>query len=321
MATSSIRVSMRNVVVIGSDDMRLDALDGATALSALAARSLRLGRHYAPQASCSPARTAMLTSRRPDSTRVYDLYSYWRDVGGDYISLPQLCAPPTQRHIHRAQPTLAKKCDSCFAKPPSQCRLAWFTVRANGFEVLGFGKVFHPWHASGHREAGDPHGAPRVDDQDAQAARWSAHFWRATTHTPLAAWDARFLEPLTGSPRWHRHVPEAALRFEKGLNRSWASVPDSTSLPDELIADAAIAAVRRLERPTPPERRATAARGASARAAAAVPGASASAASAADAEMPRNFILMAGFLRPHLPFVAPRRFFDRHPLSSAPLSR
>ena len=85
---------LRNVLVVSADDMRADALDGAPALSALAARSLRLGQHYSPQASCSPARTAMLTSRRPDATRVYDLYSYWRDVGGNFVSLPELCAPP-----------------------------------------------------------------------------------------------------------------------------------------------------------------------------------------------------------------------------------
>jgi len=29
------------------------------------------------QAVCGPSRTSMLTSRRPDTTRLYDFYSYW----------------------------------------------------------------------------------------------------------------------------------------------------------------------------------------------------------------------------------------------------
>lgn len=31
----------------------------------------------------------MLTSRRPDTTRVYDFTSYWRDQSGNYTTLPQ----------------------------------------------------------------------------------------------------------------------------------------------------------------------------------------------------------------------------------------
>ena len=81
---------LRNIVAISADDMRHDAAADAPALAALASRSLRLDQHYSAQASCSPARTALLTSRRPDATHVWDLYSYWRDVGGEYVSLPQL---------------------------------------------------------------------------------------------------------------------------------------------------------------------------------------------------------------------------------------
>ena len=32
------------------------------------------------EAVCSPSRTSLLTGRRPDTTRVTDLHSYWRTV-------------------------------------------------------------------------------------------------------------------------------------------------------------------------------------------------------------------------------------------------
>ena len=44
---------------------------------------------YAQQAVCGPSRTSFLTSRRPDTTRLYDFGSYWRTHAGNFTSLPQ----------------------------------------------------------------------------------------------------------------------------------------------------------------------------------------------------------------------------------------
>lgn len=41
------------------------------------------------QAVCGPSRVSMLTSRRPDTTRLYDFNSYWRVHSGNYTTLPQ----------------------------------------------------------------------------------------------------------------------------------------------------------------------------------------------------------------------------------------
>ena len=41
------------------------------------------------QALCGPSRTSFLTGRRPESTRVFDLNTYWRDVAGNFTTLPQ----------------------------------------------------------------------------------------------------------------------------------------------------------------------------------------------------------------------------------------
>ena len=41
------------------------------------------------QALCGPSRTSFLTSRRPDTTRLYDVHSYWRTHAGNFTTLPQ----------------------------------------------------------------------------------------------------------------------------------------------------------------------------------------------------------------------------------------
>uniref|UniRef100_A0A8W7PG61 Iduronate 2-sulfatase n=1 Tax=Anopheles coluzzii TaxID=1518534 RepID=A0A8W7PG61_ANOCL len=44
---------------------------------------------FAQQALCAPSRNSMLTGRRPDTVRLYDFYSYWRQTSGNYTTLPQ----------------------------------------------------------------------------------------------------------------------------------------------------------------------------------------------------------------------------------------
>lgn len=85
----------------------------------LAKKSLVLVKNYVQQAVCSPTRQSLLTSRRPDRTRVYDLYSNFRTVAANYTTLPE--------HFLN-----------------------------NGYVTVGMGKIFHPGHASG---AGLPGGS------------------------------------------------------------------------------------------------------------------------------------------------------------------
>jgi iduronate 2-sulfatase len=58
-------------------------------IDALAAKSLVLTKNYVQQAVCSPTRASMLTGRRPDRTRTYDLYSYFRTVAANYTTVPE----------------------------------------------------------------------------------------------------------------------------------------------------------------------------------------------------------------------------------------
>ncbi|RZC42461.1 iduronate 2-sulfatase [Asbolus verrucosus] len=55
----------------------------------LASKSFVFNNAYAQQALCAPSRNSLLTSRRPDSLRLYDFYSYWRDAAGNFTTLPQ----------------------------------------------------------------------------------------------------------------------------------------------------------------------------------------------------------------------------------------
>jgi len=116
----------KSVLFIVSDDMRpqLGAYLGPNFpspvhpqmftpnLDLLASKSLVLTRAYVQQATCSPSRTSFLTSRRPDTTHIYDLKTYFRKVTANFTTLPQ-----------------------------------YFKER--GYISLGMGKIFQPGRASG----------------------------------------------------------------------------------------------------------------------------------------------------------------------------
>jgi len=55
----------------------------------LAARGTVFTHAYCQQAVCSPSRSSLLTSRRPDATRVWDLQTHFRVALPDAVTLPQ----------------------------------------------------------------------------------------------------------------------------------------------------------------------------------------------------------------------------------------
>ena len=58
-------------------------------LDALAGKSLLFLNAFVQQALCSPSRTSLLTGRRPDTTRITEIGPYWRDMGGNFTTIPQ----------------------------------------------------------------------------------------------------------------------------------------------------------------------------------------------------------------------------------------
>ncbi|KAJ8338585.1 hypothetical protein SKAU_G00375510 [Synaphobranchus kaupii] len=110
-----------NVLFIISDDLRPtigcygDHMVKSPNIDQLASKSNVFHNAYAQQAVCGPSRTSFLTSRRPDTTRLYDFNSYWRVHAGNYTTLPQY-------------------------------------FKSQGYTTMSVGKVFHPGIASNHSD-------------------------------------------------------------------------------------------------------------------------------------------------------------------------
>ena len=81
-------------------------------IDALAASGILFEKAFVQQALCSPSRTSLLTSRRPDTTRVGDITNYFREIGGNFTTIPQF-------------------------------------FKENGYISIGMGKIFHSGEASG----------------------------------------------------------------------------------------------------------------------------------------------------------------------------
>ncbi|XP_040261766.1 iduronate 2-sulfatase [Bufo bufo] len=88
-------VNGMNVLLIIVDDLRTslgcygDNIIKSPNIDQLASKSVVFTNAYAQQAVCAPSRVSFLTGRRPDTTRLFDFNSYWREHAGNYSTLPQ----------------------------------------------------------------------------------------------------------------------------------------------------------------------------------------------------------------------------------------
>ena len=245
-----VTAARMNVLFFAVDDLRMqlgtDRVPGTPQmttpnLDALAAKSLFLKKAQVQQAVCSPTRTSLLTSRYPDTTRVWDLYSYFRTVGGNYTTIPEL-------------------------------------FKNNGYHTVGNGKIYHPGHASGaHQVPSVPGESNKGDDAPYS---WSEEFYHAPN---LGYWSGKVKQPGCDDcgNSWIAVSPEA----EKAL-----------PLPGQQIADHAISQLESFATNNIGNSRHN------------------NSSNTEDDDLAADpFFLAVGFHKPHLPFVAPERFYQSYP--------
>ena len=119
----------KNILFLVADDLRpnLGSYNDANSeifkqppmytpnLDALAGKSLLFEKGYDAVALCNPSRTATLTSRRPDTTKITRIGPYWRNYGGNFTTIPQF-------------------------------------FKENGYTTIGAGKVFHGGSSSDNHD-------------------------------------------------------------------------------------------------------------------------------------------------------------------------
>jgi iduronate 2-sulfatase len=94
-AAGASPASRPNVLFLAVDDLRVnlgcygDQVAITPHLDGLAARGLRFTRAYAQQAVCNPSRQSLLTGRRPDTIRVWDLKTHFRTTSPGVVTLPE----------------------------------------------------------------------------------------------------------------------------------------------------------------------------------------------------------------------------------------
>ena len=122
-------VKKPNVLFISIDDLRpeLGCYGVRTIktpeIDALAAGAVTFHRAYCQLAVCNPSRVSLLTGRRPDSTRVWDLRTRFRETVPDAVTLPQY-------------------------------------FKQHGYHAVSYGKIFHnPW--PDNRSWSEPHRWPK----------------------------------------------------------------------------------------------------------------------------------------------------------------
>ena len=241
-----------NVLFIAIDDLKPilgcygDKMIKTPNIDRLAKMGTVFMSNYCQQAVCGPTRASLMTGKRPDYTKVWDLMTPMRDVNPDILSLPQY-------------------------------------LITQGYSTQGIGKVYDP----------------RDVDKDLDKPSWSVPFFET---------DADYFDAATGTPvagqYQSKKSKEQAEKFAKeatakGLKGKEAKqyviervrpTTECLDVPDNAYEDGANALKSKdilitLSKSTQP------------------------------------FFFAVGFHKPHLPFVAPKKYWDLYKREDMPVAR
>ena len=130
-----------NVLFIAVDDLRPElGCYGNTVVKSpqidrLARQGMVFSQAYCQQAVCSPSRSSLLTGRRPDATKVWDLVTHFRAALPDAVTLPQY-------------------------------------FKQNGYHTAALSKIYHHGYEDG-RSWSEPHWYPNGQRIDTDSLDWT----------------------------------------------------------------------------------------------------------------------------------------------------
>ncbi|MEO6788888.1 MAG: sulfatase-like hydrolase/transferase, partial [Chthoniobacteraceae bacterium] len=236
-----------NVLFIAVDDMRPELgcygnkIIKTPNIDRLAARGMVFNHAYCQQAVCSPSRSSLLTGRRPDATKVWDLETHFRVALPDAITLPQY-------------------------------------FKMHGYWCEALSKIYHHGFEDG-RSWNEPHWYPNGKSVDTDPVDWTKKI--ITRH------DVSVQEYSAKSKPDPADNDKPGRRANGKEGKSGPAFEVSPKSDDELPDGATAAeAVKRLH---------------------------------ALKSKGEPFFLAVGFLKPHLPFVAPKKYWDLYDPEMIPL--
>ncbi len=228
-----------NILFIAVDDLRpefgaygKDYIKSPN-LDRIARAGITFNRSYCQQAVCSPTRSSLLTGTRPDTTKVWDLVTHFRDALPNVVTLPQ--------HF-----------------------------KNHGYFVQGMGKIYHgslddprSWSVPWVTPKADTYALPenvKLNERryGVEPAGDNAPAGKAKGKGKKAAKDA------DAAP---------SQKNIRGPAFEGAEVPDNY-FQDGRVADLAVSTLRDISKKSEP------------------------------------FFLAVGFVKPHLPFIAPKKYWD-----------
>ncbi|HVJ69145.1 MAG TPA: sulfatase [Caulifigura sp.] len=263
LAATSLHAAEKklNVLFIAVDDLRPELgcygtpIIKSPNIDALAAKGMVFDRAYCQQAVCSPTRSSLLTGRRPDSTKVYDLVTHFRKALPDVVTLPQAF-----KEAGWHTQSFGKIYHGGYDDPASWTEPAWFPRGNANARPAAF---LEP-----DSEFGELQFVSLLQDQQEQRRRnQNQQNQQNIERDPKTGLILKGARPARG-PK--------GVAFE-------ASDKSDSELADGRIADAAIETLRTIK--------------------------------------DKPFFLAVGFMKPHLPFIAPKKYFDLYDPQSIPMAK